>query len=76
MLKRTGLAEQAAALEKADRENKTGDWIQLIGSLAQTAGYISGTPMGAAIGTGVKGLSDIFKESNTKSTYEAGGKER
>jgi len=75
MLKRTGLEEQAAALERADRENKRGEWIQLIGSLAQTAGYISGTPLGSAIGTGVKGLSDLFKDGNTKSTYEAGGKE-
>lgn len=73
MLKRTGLAEQAAALQKAERENKTGEWIELIASLAQTAGYISGNPMAAAIGTGVKGLSDLFKDTNTKSTYEAGG---
>jgi hypothetical protein len=83
MLKRTGFTEQAAALQKADRENKKGEWIQLIASLAQTAGAVVGTiyggpaggAAGGAIGSGAgKLMSDLFKDSNTKSTYEAGGK--
>ncbi|MAR66774.1 MAG: hypothetical protein CL833_05930 [Crocinitomicaceae bacterium] len=82
MLEMAGLEKEKFRLQ--GKEANKNEWVNLIGSLIETAGTVAGAyyggPAGAAAGKSIgksanKLTSDLFGRAINKSTYESGGKE-